>query len=68
MINSVIFHIKWFLAFILPIALIHNTQVPSIEWDYTTKRVLTMEYCPGGQVNDAAYMKKHRIDVSKVSN
>lgn len=32
-------------------------KVPKIYWDYSTKRVLVMEYCHGGQVNDIEYVK-----------
>lgn len=41
--------------------------MPKIYWDLTTERVLTMEYCEGGQVNDKAYMEKHGISVEDVS-
>lgn len=34
-------------------------KVPKIFWDYSTERVLVMEYVNGGQVNDVKY-----IDVS----
>lgn len=34
-------------------------KVPKIFWDYSTERVLVMEYVYGGQVNDVNY-----IDVS----
>lgn len=34
-------------------------KVPKIYWDYSTERVLVMEYVNGGQVNDVNY-----IDVS----
>lgn len=36
-------------------------KVPKIFWEYSTERVLVMEYVSGGQVNDLKY-----IDVSKV--
>lgn len=35
-------------------------KVPKIFWDYSTERVLVMEYVNGGQVNDVKY-----IDVSR---
>ncbi|CAK6974343.1 aarF domain-containing protein kinase 1 [Scomber scombrus] len=41
-------------------------KVPMIHWDLSTKRILTMEFAEGGQVNDGEYMKKHGIDVNKV--
>lgn len=36
-------------------------KVPKIFWEYSTERVLVMEYVNGGQVNDVKY-----IDVSKL--
>ncbi|XP_022103707.1 uncharacterized aarF domain-containing protein kinase 1-like isoform X3 [Acanthaster planci] len=42
-------------------------KVPTVYWDLSTTRVLTMEYCQGGRVDDAKYMKKHDIDVNKVT-
>ncbi|XP_033967124.1 aarF domain-containing protein kinase 1 isoform X3 [Pseudochaenichthys georgianus] len=41
-------------------------KVPKIHWDLSTKRILTMEFAEGGQVNDREYMKKHGIDVNEV--
>ncbi|XP_036398543.1 aarF domain-containing protein kinase 1 [Megalops cyprinoides] len=42
-------------------------KVPKIHWDLSTKRILTMEFVEGGQVNDREYMKKHGIDVNEIS-
>ncbi|XP_044230895.1 aarF domain-containing protein kinase 1 isoform X1 [Thunnus albacares] len=42
-------------------------KVPMIHWDLSTKRILTMEFADGGQVNDREYMKKHGINVNKIS-
>ena len=42
-------------------------KVPEVYWDFTTQRVLTMEFCEGGQVNDKDYMSQHDIDVNEVS-
>ena len=42
-------------------------QVPRIYWEHTTERVLMMEYCDGGKVNDREYMKKRKISVDQVS-
>ncbi|XP_035242133.1 aarF domain-containing protein kinase 1 [Anguilla anguilla] len=42
-------------------------KVPKIHWDLSTKRILTMEFAEGGQVNDREYMDKHGIDVNEVS-
>lgn len=32
-------------------------KVPKVFWEYTTDRVLIMEYVTGGQVNDLKYVK-----------
>ncbi|KAF7201001.1 aarF domain containing kinase 1 [Nothobranchius furzeri] len=42
-------------------------KVPTIHWDLSTKRILTMEFVEGGQVDDRDYMKKHNINVNKIS-
>ncbi|XP_055931345.1 aarF domain-containing protein kinase 1-like [Argiope bruennichi] len=42
-------------------------KIPKIYWDLSTKRVLTMEYCEGGQVDDHQYIKEHNISASEVS-
>ncbi|XP_061651523.1 aarF domain-containing protein kinase 1 isoform X1 [Phyllopteryx taeniolatus] len=42
-------------------------KVPMIHWDLSTKRVLTMEFAEGGQVNDREYMKTHGINVNEIS-
>ncbi|XP_026869742.2 aarF domain-containing protein kinase 1 [Electrophorus electricus] len=42
-------------------------QVPKIHWDLSSRRVLTMDFAEGGQVNDRAYMQKHGIDVNEIS-
>ena len=36
-------------------------------WKYSTKRILTMEYCEGGHVNDLSYMQEHGISSDEVS-
>ncbi|CAH2235282.1 aarF domain-containing kinase 1 [Pararge aegeria] len=36
-------------------------KVPKIYWNYSTERVLVMEYVNGGQVNDVNYIDKHKI-------
>ncbi|XP_023938687.1 aarF domain-containing kinase 1 [Bicyclus anynana] len=36
-------------------------KVPKIFWEYSTERVLVMEYVNGGQVNDVNYIDKHNI-------
>ncbi|XP_028994831.1 aarF domain-containing protein kinase 1 isoform X3 [Betta splendens] len=42
-------------------------KIPKIHWDLSTKRILTMEFAEGGQVNDRDYMEKHSINVNKIS-
>ncbi|XP_004082471.2 uncharacterized aarF domain-containing protein kinase 1 isoform X1 [Oryzias latipes] len=42
-------------------------KVPMIHWDLSTKRILTMEFIEGGQVNDKNYMKEHDINVNEIS-
>ncbi|XP_002741371.1 aarF domain-containing protein kinase 1-like [Saccoglossus kowalevskii] len=42
-------------------------KVPKVYWSLTTNRVLTMEFCEGGKVDDKEYMKQHDIDVDKIS-
>ncbi|XP_037072710.1 aarF domain-containing protein kinase 1-like [Pollicipes pollicipes] len=42
-------------------------RVPAVRWDLTTPRVLTMEYCDGGQVNDPDHLHRHGISPREVS-
>lgn len=49
-----------------PCAFFFFFQVPKIHWDLSTKRVLTMDFVEGGQVNDRQYMTEHGIDVNEV--
>ncbi|KAK7086635.1 putative aarF domain-containing protein kinase 1 [Halocaridina rubra] len=42
-------------------------KIPSVDWNLTTDRVLVMEYCEGGQVNDRNYMEVNSIDTKEVS-
>ncbi|KAM3870844.1 aarF domain-containing protein kinase 1 [Diretmus argenteus] len=42
-------------------------KVPQIHWDLSTKRILTMDFAEGGQVNDRDYMRSHGINVNKIS-
>ena len=42
-------------------------KVPTINWELSTERVLTMEYCEGGQINDKEYFDKNSIPVNEVS-
>uniref|UniRef100_T1IWN6 Protein kinase domain-containing protein n=1 Tax=Strigamia maritima TaxID=126957 RepID=T1IWN6_STRMM len=42
-------------------------KIPKIYWKFSTNRVLTMEYCEGGQINDHNYMINHDIDTNLLS-
>jgi len=42
-------------------------KVPEIDWEYTTDRVLVMEYCPGAHINDIESLRRDKIDVFDVS-
>lgn len=44
-----------------------SPQVPAVYWRLSSKRILTMEFADGGQVNDKDYMQKHGIDVNQVA-
>ncbi|XP_063692670.1 aarF domain-containing protein kinase 1-like [Bolinopsis microptera] len=41
-------------------------KVPKIYWEFTSRRVLCMEYIVGGMVDDAEYMKANGINKSEV--
>ncbi|CAL9686521.1 unnamed protein product [Knipowitschia caucasica] len=42
-------------------------KVPRIYWDLSTKRILTMDFADGGQVNDKEYIQKNGINVNQLS-
>lgn len=42
-------------------------KVPRIHWNFSSSRVLTMEYCEGGTIDDKEYMTKNNISVNEVS-
>ena len=42
-------------------------QAPGVYWDLTTQRVLTMEFCEGGKVDDLQYIRENKIPVDEVS-
>lgn len=42
-------------------------KVPKIYWEFSSERVLTMEYCDGGKVDNVQYMKDNNISVNKVT-
>lgn len=43
-------------------------KIPKIYWDLSTQRVLVMEFCQGGQVNDLDYIKTNNIDKFEISS
>lgn len=43
-------------------------KIPKIYWNLSSHRVLVMEFCPGGQVNDLEYIKKNNIDRFEISS
>ncbi len=43
-------------------------KIPEVVWELTTDRVLTMEFCRGGHINDLEYLRRHRIDPIPVSS
>ncbi|KAJ7365479.1 putative aarF domain-containing protein kinase 1 [Desmophyllum pertusum] len=43
-------------------------KIPGIYWQFSTKRVLTMEFCDGGKVDDLPYMKNHKISSDEVAH
>nr|KAG5698084.1 hypothetical protein BaRGS_031774 [Batillaria attramentaria] len=42
-------------------------KVPKVYWELSSPRVLTMEFCEGGKVDDLEYMQSHGISVNDVS-
>jgi len=44
------------------------SQVPNVYWEYSSPRVLTMEFVTGGQVNDLKYIQEHNINPYEVSH
>lgn len=43
-----------------------GVKIPSIHWDYTTQKVLTLEYLPGIKVDDRASLAAEGINLDKV--
>lgn len=43
-------------------------RVPKIYWEYSSSRVLVMEYLEGGHVTDLDYIKRNKIDAFAVAN
>ena len=42
-------------------------KVPKIHWPLSTDRVLVMEYCEGGHINDKDYIVRNGIDAATIS-
>ncbi|XP_016902723.2 uncharacterized protein LOC103500138 isoform X1 [Cucumis melo] len=42
-------------------------KIPRVYWEFTTRQVLTMEFCEGHKVDDIEFMKQSGIDPSKVA-
>jgi len=42
-------------------------RIPKIEWNYTTERLLVMEYCSGAHINDVESLKAEGVDCYDVS-
>lgn len=43
-------------------------KIPKIYWEYSTSRVLVMEFVKGGQVNDLDYIQKEKLDPYDIAN
>ncbi|WP_071396492.1 ABC1 kinase family protein [Bacillus tuaregi] len=43
-------------------------EIPQYYPEYSTKRVLVMEWKEGNRINDLAFLEKHHIDKYKISN
>lgn len=41
-------------------------KAPRVYWQYTSTRVLTMEFCEGGKLDDLSYIEKHDLPVDEV--
>ncbi|CAI8014139.1 AarF domain-containing protein kinase 1 [Geodia barretti] len=41
-------------------------KAPRVYWRYTSTRVLTMEFCDGGKLDDLDYIEKHQLPVDEV--
>ena len=48
------------------LAILHF-QAPKVHWDLTTPRVLTMEFCEGGKIDNLQYIRERNIPVDEVS-
>ena len=50
------------------LALLGYVYVPKVFWDYTSKRVLTMEYIEGVKPTDVAGLERHNFDRKEVAH
>ncbi|XP_015439695.1 PREDICTED: uncharacterized aarF domain-containing protein kinase 1 [Dufourea novaeangliae] len=46
----------------------HWLKIPKIYWDISSRRVLTMEFVEGGQVNDLKYIQGNNLNPYEVSS
>lgn len=46
----------------------HWLKIPNIYWEFSTPRVLTMEFAEGGQVNDLKYIQNNHLNPYEVSS
>ena len=44
----------------------HRVAVPQIYWQYTTSKILTLEYLPGIKIDDRLALEANRIDTQEV--
>lgn len=44
-----------------------NVKIPDVNWNLSTKRILTMEYIDGIKINDLISLKRESIDKHKVA-
>jgi aarF domain-containing kinase len=54
MLRNLMTHCKWL-------------KIPKVYWNYSTERVLVMEYMDGGQINDLGYLQKEKISPREVT-
>lgn len=45
----------------------HWLKIPKVYWDISSRRVLTMEFVEGGQINDLKYIQNHHLNPYEVS-
>lgn len=47
---------------------VEDVCIPKVHWDYTTRRILTMEYIEGIKLDDVHALSEQGIDTVKVAN